>query len=210
MHLRLAALLIAFFSMAGIAHAHDTYVVTGPQIVQPHQHHVARDRRAGEYGSVFGYSYRGFFAGGLAGLGVGYVIARADGVGEDDWRTLVFSSGTGALSGAALGLTLGLFDRDGRPSGYYVARDMSIGAGFGALAGATAGGLSAVLSHEGEHILMGAAVGVASGAALGIISGLIEAAVRERPRRYAGRAVRVNVLRSAATATLMPGLTGTF
>jgi hypothetical protein len=126
--------------------------------------------------SVFTYGYRGLLTGGLVGLSAGYLVARRDGFERDDYRPLVLGGGIGALSGAALGLTLGFVDlADDRPGmGSIALRDTLYGAGFGALLGAITGGLVIIRTREAEHLLFGASIGTLAGAALGLGIGLIE------------------------------------
>lgn len=142
-------------------------------------------------GSTFAAGYRGFLTGGFAGLGVGYLIVRGDDGGGDDLRTLGFSAGVGALSGAGVGLALGLMDLgDPGPSrGAIIMRDALYGVGFGVLTGAAAGGLSVIQTGDGEHALLGAAIGSVAGAGLGLVVGVIDA---ERARaRWRRQAVRI-------------------
>jgi hypothetical protein len=88
----------------------------------------------------------------------------------------VLGAGIGALSGAAVGLTLGFVDlRDDRPGmGSLILRDMGYGASFGVLIGAVTGALVMIRTEEPEHIGFGAAIGALSGAGAGLIIGAIE------------------------------------
>lgn len=141
--------------------------------------------------SVFTYGWRGLAIGGLAGLSLGYVIARDGGFASDDWKPVVYGLGIGALSGGALGLTLGFIDlADDRPGmGNIVLRDMLYGALFGAAAGAIVGALVAIGSEEPEHILFGGALGTLSGTLVGLAIGIIEGRriVDSPQHRYPGR-----------------------
>jgi len=200
----------AILCCAAPARAHDTYIVHGTQIVeQEPAHRFARPRA--ERPSLFKYAYQGFAAGALAGLGAGYLVARADGFEGEDWRALAFGAGVGALTGATLGFTLGLLDRGGARSGHYVARDLSYGVGFGVLIGATGGGLSAILSHDPEHVLLGSAIGAVAGLALGVMTGVLEGSLRaDAQHRYGARRVRVTAARSRLSQGWVPALVGTF
>jgi hypothetical protein len=153
---------------------------------------------AGYYGpqseyspSVFTYGWRGLAVGGLAGLSLGYIIARDDGFESDDWKPVVYGLGVGALAGGALGLTLGFIDLDDdRPGmGNIALRDMLYGALFGMAAGAIVGALVLIDSGEPEHILFGAAVGTLSGTLVGLVIGIIEGRriVDSPQHRYPGR-----------------------
>ena len=150
-----------------------------PAHVYVHHDHVHRR----EHGSAFGSAYRGLLAGGITGLGVGYLVARDGGHGlrDEGWRALVFGSGVGALTGAGLGLTLHLLEPR---IGHYASRDLLYGSMLGALAGATAGGLSAVVGSDAEHILLGAGIGTAVGAGVGLLTGLLQARRSGRDLAY--------------------------
>jgi hypothetical protein len=126
--------------------------------------------------SIFEYGFDGFLLGGGAGVGAGYLAARAGGWHKDDWQPLAYGAGIGALAGGALGLSLGITDmvNESPGRGYFVLRDGGLGLGFGAAAGAIAGGLAAVGSKKPEHILFGAAIGGLVGTGVGVILGVIE------------------------------------
>ena len=141
--------------------------------------------------SVFTYAWRGLAVGGLAGLSLGYIIARDDGFASDDWKPVVYGLGVGALVGGATGLTLGFVDLDDdRPGmGNIALRDMLYGALFGMAAGAIVGALVLISSEEPEHIVFGAAVGTLSGTLVGLVVGFIEGRriVDSPQHRYPGR-----------------------
>jgi hypothetical protein len=126
--------------------------------------------------SIFGYGFDGFLLGTGAGLGAGYLAARAGGWHRDDWQPLAYGAGIGALAGGTLGLSLGITDmvNETRGRGYFVLRDGGYGLGFGAATGAIAGGLSAVGSKKPEHILLGGAVGGLIGTGVGVVLGIVE------------------------------------
>jgi hypothetical protein len=126
--------------------------------------------------SVFTYAGRGFLVGGMVGLAGGYLAARRDGWESRDWQPLAYGTGIGALTGGALGLTLGILDTSRNTPGYgaLILRDMVYGAGFGAVAGGIVGGLTAISSSEPEQILLGASVGTLVGAVAGIVLGIVE------------------------------------
>ena len=126
--------------------------------------------------SVFTYAGRGFLVGGMVGVAGGYLAARRDGWESNDWQPLAYGMGIGALTGGALGLTLGILDTSRNTPGYgaLILRDTVYGAGFGAVAGGIVGGLTAISSSEPEHILLGASVGTLVGAVAGIVLGIVE------------------------------------
>src|SRR2546421_2952652 len=75
--------------------------------------------------SAFVYGFHGFLLGAAAGLGLGYLVGRAGGWHSEDWATLGYGAGIGALAGGALGLGLGIGDMASQTPGrgYYVLRD---------------------------------------------------------------------------------------
>ena len=126
--------------------------------------------------TVFDGAYQGLLVGGLAGLSVGYLFARQDGLHSSDWKPLVYGAGIGALTGSVLGLTLGIVDMSQRKPGRngYVMRDGLYGAGLGAILGGIVGGLAAISSSKKEHILLGGSIGALSGTCLGMGVGFVE------------------------------------
>src|SRR3982751_1077309 len=74
--------------------------------------------------TTFEYGFHGFFLGGVAGLGAGYLVGRSGGWHQDDWRALVYGTGIGALAGGALGLGLGISDMASETPGrgYFILR----------------------------------------------------------------------------------------
>jgi hypothetical protein len=83
--------------------------------------------------SVFLYGFDGFVLGAGAGLGAGYLGARAGGWHHDDWQPLAYGAGIGALAGGALAVTLGITDlvNETQGRGYFILRDGGYGLGFG-------------------------------------------------------------------------------
>ena len=127
--------------------------------------------------TVFDGAYQGRLVGAVAGTATGYLFARSDTGNESGgWKPLVYGAGIGALSGAALGLTLGIIDMSqSRPRrNGYVMRDGLYGAGLGLVLGGIAGGLGALASQEAEHILLGMSIGVLSGTLGGMAVGFAE------------------------------------
>jgi hypothetical protein len=126
--------------------------------------------------SVFSYGFDGFLLGAGAGLGAGYLGARAGGWHQDDWQPLAYGAGIGALAGGALGLGLGISDMANQTQGrgYFILRDGGYGLGFGVATGAIVGGLGATSSKKPEHILFGAAIGGLVGTGTGLVLGIVE------------------------------------
>jgi hypothetical protein len=125
---------------------------------------------------VFTYVANGFLMGSMVGLSAGYLVARNNDFDDDYWHPLVYGTGIGALSGGALGLTLGIVDmaRETPGFGAYILRDTMYGAGFGAVGGAIVGGMVALSSKKGEHVLLGAAIGTLAGTGMGVALGIVE------------------------------------
>ena len=174
LNLRSTVLALGILLLAGEAQAAGYY---GPQ---------------SEYSpSVFTYGWRGLLVGGLAGLSLGYIIARDDGFESDDWKPVVYGLGIGSLVGGATGLTLGFIDLDDdRPGmGNIALRDMMYGAIFGMAVGGIVGALVLISSEDPEHILFGAALGTLSGTLVGLVIGIIEGRriVDSPQHRYPGR-----------------------
>jgi hypothetical protein len=160
--------------------------------------------------SVFTYAGRGFMVGGMVGVSAGYMAARGDTLSALEWQPLAYGLGIGALTGGALGLTLGILDTSRNTPGYgaLILRDTVYGAGFGALAGGIVGGLTAISSHKGEHILLGASVGTMIGAVAGIVLGVIEGnRALERTGYTPGRAEGFTVQVATAMARDADGKT---
>jgi hypothetical protein len=171
---------------------HALVLATGLMLV------AGEAQAAGYYGprseyspSVFTYGWRGLLVGGLAGLSLGYIIARDDGFESDDWKPVVYGLGVGALSGGAIGLTLGFIDLDDdRPGmGNIALRDMLYGAIFGMAVGGIVGALAVISTEDAEHIVFGAALGTLSGTLVGLVIGIIEGRriVDSPQHRYPGR-----------------------
>lgn len=149
--------------------------------------------------SMLQYGFAGLGTGMLIGASGGYLAARDPNWDWDkrDYRALGLGTGIGALSGMALGLSLGAADLGADAPGYggVVLRDTLYGTGLGAVAGAIGGMISAFAQSEGEHVLFGAAIGMVAGAGTGMIIGFIEAprAVRQRKKEEKQREVRPSV-----------------
>jgi hypothetical protein len=156
--------------------------------------------------TVFDGAYQGLLVGAVAGAATGYIIARDDTWNESGgWKPVVYGTGIGALSGAALGLTLGIVDMaQAKPHrNAYVMRDALYGAGLGLVLGGIAGGLSALSTKHGENIVLGGSIGVLAGTATGIAVGFVEGY-----RKYSAAVSAVQ--QSDGSVALLPALTGRF
>jgi hypothetical protein len=161
--------------------------------------------------SIFSYGFDGFLLGAGAGLGAGYLGARAGGWHQDDWRPIAYGVGIGALAGGALGLTLGITDmaNETQGRGYYILRDGGYGLGFGAATGAIIGGLTAIGSKKPEHILLGGAVGGLVGTGAGVVLGIVEG--QRAWRRHARVALTMAPAAEAGGKLVwMPALVGRY
>lgn len=118
-------------------------------------------------------------------------------------------AGVGALSGAGLGLTLGLLEAGDGAIADHVTRDMLYGVTFGALTGTIAGGLSAILGGKGAHVPFGAAIGAVAGAGLGVLTGVLWGQrVARRRASSGGRALAF--IPAAHRGGIGAGVVGTF
>jgi hypothetical protein len=159
--------------------------------------------------STFSYGFHGFLLGASAGVGVGYLAGRSGGFQRDEWRSLAYGAGVGALTGGALGLGLGISDMayqtPGR--GWFVLRDGGYGLAFGGATGVIVGGLSALSANDSERIVVGAAVGGLVGTVFGLILGVVEGQRWQRPLARLSLAAA-----SGADGRLrwMPALSGRF
>lgn len=180
-------LVLLTLGISTVASAHDIHIVERPQpyyYERPHQR------------SILAHGVRGTFSGALVGLGASYFVAQ---IGDDAWRTVGMSVSIGALSGAALGLTLGVFDQMDFPGAYYVSRDLSWGTLFGAMLGAIGGGIACIGGADGEAVLIGAAAGSLGGFGLGLLTGIVEGQYRvhHQPMVFGDR-MRLRVAQIAA------------
>ncbi|MFT3922036.1 MAG: hypothetical protein QM778_05845 [Myxococcales bacterium] len=158
--------------------------------------------------SLLSQGARGFFAGSLTGLAIGYLSVRGDGVQRDDWRPLLTGSIIGALVGTGLGVAVGALDYDGRGWGQYVMRDLLLGVTLGAALGASCGGLAALNTESPEAALIGTAVGTIAGAGVGIVTGVLQGQLR-RPAR--GVQANLGVARDVSGSPVWtPGVHGRF
>jgi hypothetical protein len=155
-----------------------------------------RDGRHRPRGSIVGFGFRGLFAGALTGLGASYFVARE---AREPERMVALSTSIGALSGAGLGLTLGVLDRMDYAGAYFISRDLTYGVLFGAAVGALSGGIVALSNHDAESVLIGACAGSLAGLGLGLLTGIIEGHwhARHDPRYLSRGRVSVSLARVA-------------
>jgi hypothetical protein len=137
--------------------------------------------------SIFQYGFNGFLLGTGAGVGAGYLAARAGGWHRDDWQPVAYGATIGALAGGALGLGLGITDmvNETQGRGYYILRDGGYGLGFGVAAGAIVGGLTAIGSKRPERIAAGGAIGGLIGSGAGLVLGIVESQRSWQPAKVA-------------------------
>jgi hypothetical protein len=133
------------------------------------------------------YGWHGFTLGLELGLSIGYIMTgpRWD---SDEWKTVVLTTGIGALAGITTGIMVAVADSTSHsvPSGYYLIRDAGYGALMGGAMGAIVGTLLWVDDGTSKDVLKGAAWGGVIGAGAGLLYGIIEAS-NARPVRYRER-----------------------
>ena len=156
--------------------------------------------------TVFDGAYQGLLVGALAGTATGYMFSRSDTWNKSSgWKPLVYGAGIGALSGAVLGLTLGIVDMAARKPhrNAYVMRDGLYGAGFGAVLGGIAGGLVALSTKKVDHFLLATSIGTLTGTVGGMAVGFVEG--------YRKYSVSVSpVERPDGTVSFLPAVAGRF
>lgn len=188
---------------------------------------------ADEAPSIITYGSNGFWTGAQLGLATGYLATGKD-YERSEWRKLVFGAGVGALSGVAIGLTLGIVDSGSTPPamGWLVLRDAGYGIGLGSLVGLATGALFMLDSPDAKYLVRGAAIGTLAGAGVGIVVGVIQGIRTEKKSAEPAAAIRwrlgvasVQALRGALDVgpesntllpdtplsdTLLPAIEGTF
>jgi hypothetical protein len=156
--------------------------------------------------TVFEGALHGMLVGAVAGAATGYIFARDDTWNKSGgWKPIAYGTGIGALSGAALGLTLGIVDMtQNKPHrNAYVMRDGLYGAGLGFVLGGIAGGMAAISSKKAENILLGGSIGVLAGTITGIGIGFFEGY-----RKYSASVAAVQ--QSDGSLALLPSVAGRF
>jgi hypothetical protein len=130
---------------------------------------------AAEAPSIITYGTNGFWTGAQLGLATAYLATGKD-YESKEWRKLVFGAGVGALSGVAIGITLGIVDAGSEPPamGWLILRDAGYGIGLGALVGVATGALFMLDSPDTKYLVQGAAIGSLAGAGVGIVVGVVQ------------------------------------
>lgn len=177
---------------------------------------------ADEPPSIITYGSNGFWTGAQIGLATGYLATGKD-YESGEWRKLVFGAGVGALSGVAIGVTLGIVDAGSTPPamGWLVLRDAGYGVGLGSLVGLATGALFMLDSPNTKYLVRGAAIGSLAGAAAGVVVGVIQGVRSERKTAAAPQGeftwrlgvATVEELRAPTereSTVLLPALEGTF
>lgn len=176
--------------------------------------------------SMMDYGWTGLTTGLGVGFAAGY-LAMGPTYQSGEWRSMVYGTGIGGLSGMGLGLMLGLIDVGAAPQrpAFIMLRDIGVGSGLGAVAGLIVGTMFA-LGKDGElrDLSDGAAYGTLIGAGAGVVFGMIEAIVRGNassgraeseagPRLAESSPVRFTITGaqdSGRNTVLMPTLYGAF
>ena len=169
--------------------------------------------------TVFDGAYQGLLVGAVAGLSTGYIFARSDLFAPKDptnperqsdrhsqgWKTLAYGTGIGAISGAVIGLTLGIVDMTQRKPhrNAYVMRDGLYGAGLGAVLGGIAGGMVALSTKKADHFLLCTSIGTLTGTVGGFAVGFVEGY-----RKYSATVAPVR--QPDGSYTFVPALVGRF
>jgi hypothetical protein len=175
--------------------------------------------------SIISYGTNGFWTGAQIGLATGYLATGKD-YESGEWRKLVFGAGVGALSGVAIGLTLGIVDAGAEPPamGWLVLRDAGYGIGLGTLVGLATGALFMLDSPDTKYLVRGAAIGTLAGASAGIVVGVIQGiSSKPKSKESAGAGLEglswqlgvtgVEQLRAPGEAqafTFLPAVSGSF
>ena len=145
--------------------------------------------------------------GGSVGLGAGYLFARREGwQGSDDWRTLGYGVGGGALAGGLLGLGVGGIDRARNLDRRWPVLFGAMGLTFdGAVVGTAAGTIAALALHDKEQMLHGAGIGAIAGGGIGLAAALWATLASAPATATAGRGTppspRLTLVAAAVTAT---------
>lgn len=135
--------------------------------------------------SIVGYGLEGMGTGAATGLALGYIATGSE-FHSREWRTLVWGTAIGALSGLGVGVLLGTVDAASGPRrgyGFYIIRDSNYGFTVGLLAGGIIGALLWLDDGTGKDLLRGMAWGTVIGAGTGLLVGVLEGALRGSSRR---------------------------
>lgn len=170
--------------------------------------------------SIITYGTNGFWTGAQIGVATAYLATGKD-YESREWRKLVFGAGVGALSGVAIGLTLGIVDSGSTPPamGWLILRDAGYGIGLGSLVGLATGALFMLDSPDTKYLVRGLAIGSLAGAGVGVVVGVIQG-VRSEPKEAPKSAFnwRLGVAsvqelqapNERESTLLLPALEGTF
>lgn len=190
-------------------------LVAAAAVVLP-AHALAAD----EPPSIITYGTNGFWTGAQIGVATAYLATGKD-YESREWRKLVFGAGVGALSGVAIGITLGIVDSGSTPpaTGWLVLRDAGYGIGLGSLVGLATGALFMLDSPDTKYLMRGLAIGSLAGAGVGVVVGVIQG-MQSEPEETPKAAftwrlgvASVQELQAPAepeSTLLLPALEGTF
>jgi hypothetical protein len=168
--------------------------------------------------SVFSYVLEGFGTGLAVGLAIGY-LATGPTWESDEWRTLLWGGGIGALTGIGIGIALGVVDAGTAPRGtgigFYIMRDSYYGIAVGALAGSVVGALYWAGGGSSKDVLTGlcwgTVIGVGAGMILGVVEGVLRKPNQDPTETARGLRFDVGFLPSESGAPLpYPTLSGRF
>jgi hypothetical protein len=135
--------------------------------------------------SIVGYGLSGMGTGAATGLALGYIMTGTH-FNSNEWRTLLWGTGIGALSGLGVGILLGTVDAGmgrERGVGFYMMRDSNYGVTVGFLAGGIVGALVWLGGGDGRDLLHGMAWGTVIGAGSGLLIGVLEGVLRGSPAK---------------------------
>jgi hypothetical protein len=166
--------------------------------------------------TIVSYGFDGFWTGAQIGFATGY-LATGNKYQTNEWRTLVFGAGVGAIAGVSIGLTLGIVDVANQPppTGWLVLRDVGYGVGLGAIVGTAAGALFLINSGHPKDLLTGASIGSLVAGGAGLAFGLAESrGGRHHARPAPGKAdapqIYFTVAGAEGSLTPLAAVGGTF
>lgn len=174
----------ALFASPAFAHAKEA----------PKEAPVEEDSTA----SVFSYVLEGFGTGLAVGLAVGY-LATGPTWESDEWRTVLWGGGIGALTGLGIGIVFGVVDAGTAPRGqgigFYIMRDAYYGIAVGALAGTVVGALYWAGGGSSKDVLTGLCWGTVIGVGAGMILGVVEGVLRRpgKDEKQTAKALRLDL-----------------
>jgi hypothetical protein len=137
--------------------------------------------RADETQSVVSYAMEGLGTGAGVGLAMGFVATGHE-FESGEWKTLLYGTAIGALTGLGVGVVVGVIDASTSPNrpgvGMYIMRDMNLGLGVGIVAGGIIGALVWLDDGRAKDLLWGFAYGALIGVGAGLVLGIIEGVIR--------------------------------